>query len=290
MAALENSILTADTVTALDEEWNHNFDQEVEQLQQVLGIFSPEVMTAGAAIYRRKITGELNTAKVAEGDVVPLSHYKTDKEAIGTVDIVPYATFTTLQAMNSQGVAAALRTDRKFMKDIRSKILSGFYTSLASAATGTATGTTLQAVLAQSDAKLGATMEDNADAADRVIHFVNTYDIADYLATAQVTVQTLFGMQYLADFLGVQNIVMTNKVAKGSVIVTPAENIHLYAADLNAASTGELVYAVSESGVVGVAHKADYERVGVRTNVVTGMRLEPEIADYIVKGTIAPAA
>lgn len=290
MAALENSILSADTITALDAEWNHNFDQELDQLQQVLGIFAPEVMTAGTALYRRKITGALNDAAVAEGDIVPLSHYKTDKTAIGAVDIKPYATFTSLQAMNAQGVAAALRTDGKFMKDIRSGILANFYSALASASTGTATGTTLQAVLAQADAKLGATMEDNADSADRVIHFVNTYDIADYLATATVTVQTLFGMQYLADFLGVQNIVMTNKVAKGTVIVTPAENIHVYAADLNAASTGELVYAVSESGVIGVAHKADYDRVGVRTNVVTGMRIEPEITDYIVKGTIAPSA
>lgn len=230
------------------------------------------------------------STNVAEGDEVPLSKYAVDKTPIGEIELNPYRKITTAQAVLKSGYEnAIMRTDTKMVKDIRADIISKFFAFLANG-TGTASGTTLQAALAQADAKLDDAMETNGDKADRIVHFVNRFDIADYLATATVTLQNAFGMSYIQNFLGVENIFVTSKVPKGTIFVTPAENIHMYGIDFGALSQAGLAYASYENSLIGVNHVPTYNRVSAETNVVTGSTLLAEITNYIVKSTIAPGA
>lgn len=289
MAALDNQIAAADVVEALDQEFIANFNGEVSRLTEILGIFAPEVVAAGTAMYQYTVTGSLDGTTVAEGDEVPLSKYEVAKTPIGEHTMKPYRKLVTAQAIAKSGFEnAVLRTDRKMLKDIRKGILDGFFEFLATG-TGTASGAGLQMALAQADAKLSDELEKSGDSADRVIHFVNTYDIADYLGKADVTVQTVFGMQYLQNFLGVTDIFVTNKVAKGTLYATPVENIRLYGIDFGALGSAGLEYTVQDGGLIGVHHEPNYSRTSSETHALVGCDLLAEVKNYIVKGTVSAA-
>ena len=335
-----NTITTNDVVTALDQEFAANFDHDVEQLTDILGIVSPEIVAAGTALYQYKVSGELNngdyapteddavvegkayytrtgtegaysyepvaepkTADIAtyyelvgpsgtsytEGDLVALSHYKVDKVPIGDTSFIPYRKVTTAQAIAKSGFDnAVLKTDGKMLKDVRAAIVDYFYKHLDADGVATASAATLQALLAQSEAKLQDALERNHDSAGRIIHWVNRFDVADYLATAQVSMQTAFGMTYLESFLGIEDVIVTSAIAKGTVFATPDENLRLYGVDFGSLGEAGLAYEVSDSGLIGVHHDPKYNRTSVETNVLTGAHLLPEVLDYIVKGTIVP--
>lgn len=285
----------------LTREFIANFNQDTDNLLRLLGIVSPERVGAGYTLTQHKVTGSLNNAAdengssgsaYVEGDLVSLSKYTMAETAIAKVRLRPYRKVTSAQAIAEHGsVPAVVRTDQKMLADIRADILSQFFTFLGTG-TGTATGKTLQACLAYMDAKLMGTLEDNNDngAAYSLVHFVNRADVADYLATAQVTTQTAYGMTYIQDFLGVQNVFVTNKVTAKAPIVTASQNLHMYAPEFGELAQAGLSYTQSDSGLIGVNHNAVYDHVSVETNVLTGATLFAEVTDYIVKGTIAPGA
>ena len=83
------------------------------------------------------------------------------------------------------------------------------------------------------------------------------------------------------------NVFLTNKVDKGGLYVTPAENVHIFGLDFGALSQAGLAYATDANGLIGVAHGPAYDRVSVETHVLSGCTLFPEVKDYIVKGTVA---
>lgn len=290
MAALTNTIKTEDVVTALDVEFSANFDQEVNQLVEILGIFGVETVKAGTAMYQYQVTGSLNTATVDEGDEVPLSKYEVKKVPIGEFTIHPYRKLTTAQAILKSGFENAVRkTDHKMVKDMRANILNDFFTFLGNG-TGTSTGAGLQAALIMAKTALEDKLEDNNDATDKVIFFVNRTDIAGYLATAEITTQTLFGMTYIKDFLGIGDVFVTNKVTQGTMYATPVENIHIYGVDFGELDTAGISYEVQENSLIGVHHQPAYDRTSAETYALSGATFLPEVKDYIVKGTVTEAA
>ena len=286
MAALTNTTTSADIANALDQEMVENFTGELSKLTDIIGIISPEVIPAGTALYTYKVSGTLTNGDVDEGDEVPLSKYDVTKTPIGEVPLSKYRKLTTAEAILKGGYENSIyKTDKKMVKDVRSDILDSFFTFLGTG-TGTATGTGLQSALAYADAALQTAMEANGDSADRVIHFVNPTDIADYLANAQVTLQTVFGMQYLQTFLGVTDVFVTSRVPENTVYVTPAENIHLYGIDFATLGSTGLSYTTQDGGLIGVSHNVDYTRVSAETHVLSGVLMLAEILNYVVKATI----
>ena len=314
MAVTTNTTTTTDLNSALDQEMVMNFTGESDRLLEILGLLgSVETMTAGQALQQVTITGTLNNAKTdastlpgesgsvtlgsssgtayVEGDEVALSKYTVAKTPVGVVEVEPYRKLTTAQAILKSGYeVAVLRTDRKMLAQVRSQIISNFFTFLATG-TGTSTaGASLQAMLANMDASLGDTLETNSDESERIIHFINRQDAAEYLGAKEVTTQTAFGMTYMQDFLGIQNVFVTNKVTKGTAWATPVENIHAFGLDFSSLATAGLTYTQEANGLIGVAHTPAYDRVSAETHVINGMLLFPEVKNYMVKGTITPTA
>lgn len=290
MAALNNQIAAEDVVAALDVEMVQNFDDEVNQLVEILDMFGVEVMAAGTALYQFEVSGTLADGVVAEGDETPLSKYTVKKKSIGELAVKPYRKLTTAQAILKGGfVNAVAKTDKKMVKDIRASVAKDFFAALAKG-TGTAKGKGLQGALAKADAALGNELEKNSDAADRIVHFVNRDDIADYLAEASVTTQTVFGMEYIKNFLGVTDIFVTSKVAAGTVYATPVENLHIYGVDFAALGQAGLEYTSGDGSLIGVHHSAAYDRTSAETYALVGAAFVPEVLNYIVKGTIEAAA
>lgn len=305
MTAPTNVINSAAINYGLSREFAANFNHDTNQLMQYMGIIAPEPVAAGYGLEQHTVKGSLNnqgseasdaaTAGTSgtgyvEGDLVALSKFTVDSKPVGKAKLLPYRKVTTAQAIAEHGVRwSVLNTDSKMLAAVRADILKQFFDFLGNG-TGTATGKTLQAALVQSEAKLGDALETNNDTPTTTIHFVSRFDVADYLSNATVTTQTAFGMNYLEDFLGIQNVLVSSNVPKGTIYTTDAANIHCFSQDFSSLADAGLVYVTSDNGLIGVAHTTIYDHVSVETDVLTGMLLFPEVTDYIVKGTIAPGA
>lgn len=299
MAAPTNLVDSEAINYGLTREFINHFNQDADGLMGILGITSPEIVPAGYTLTQYKVGGALNNQATGtdgtsgtgyvEGDLVALSKYSVTPTSIGKVTLRPYRKVTSAQAISEKGhVPAVMRTDSKMLGDIRADLVDTFFTFLA-AGTGTATGKTLQAALAYGEQALLDELEDNGDAGAgaTLTHWVNRADAAAYLADAEITTQTSFGLTYLENFLGVANVIVTSKVPSGTVYVTPSENLHLYGADFAELSASGLTYELSDSGLIGVAHQPVYDHVSVETDVLTGALLFAEVTDYVVKSTIA---
>lgn len=310
MATLPNTSDAAALNAALDQEFIANFTQDMDRLAEILGIFGTETIAAGSTLKMLKVTGTLNNAKTdaskadgtgtgavtlgsssgtayVEGDEVALSKFSAQHEAVAEAVARPYRKLTTAAAIQRSGYeAAVLKTDQKMASLVRNDIVAQLFAFLANG-TGTASGKGLQACAANVDAALGDALETNGDSTSRVIHFVSRQDAAEYIGNATITDQSAFGLTYLESFVGLTNVFLTNKVAKGTIYATPAENLHIFASDMSALSRAGLAYATDAGGLIGVAHAPAYDRVSVETNILTGATIFPEVKDYIVKGTIS---
>lgn len=225
-----------------------------------------------------------------EGDFIARSKYSLSRTQIGEVEFYPYAKQTTAQAILKAGFEkAVLRTDRKAQQQLRAAIISDFFAFLGNGTSVTcpASGSTwnLQEALAYTAAKLGDVMETANEEPDDVVTFVNRQDAAAYLGSATITTQDAFGMTYLESFLGTPNVMLTNRVAQGSLFATPIENVHVYGLDFGSLGTAGLDYVTNDYGLVGVHHEPDYNYGSVETFLVRGCKFIPENTDFIVKGS-----
>lgn len=282
MPAPENLITSNDIDHSLDVQMALNFDQEYDRLAEILGIFSPEVVAAGTAKYVYEVTGNLNSEQVGEGEEVKLSKYTVKKVPIGEHNIRKYRKGTSAEAILKSGYEnSVLRTDRKMIQNARAEVIGDFFAFMAKG-TGKAEGDDLQGALAFGDAALSNALEENGDEGSEFVHFVNRNDVAGYLAKKDVTTQTVFGMDYLQDFLGVKHMFITSKVPAGQVYVTMAENIHVYGVDFAALSEAGLSYETQGNALIGVHHTGAYSHASAETHMIVGCDLLAEVLDYIV--------
>ena len=297
MAAPENIIKASDIDGALSQEFIRNFNGSFDRLAEIMGIFGVETRAAGTALYQYTVSGSLNNSAgydsssgtaYVEGDEVALSHYAVTKTPVGELGFKPYRKRTTAAAIQKGGYEqAVLRTDKEMLNNLRTQLLNEFFTDLTTTSgASTATGQGMQKALANMDAKMNDLLETKGFSVGRCIRFVNPYDIAGYLGAANVGLATLYGMNYLQNFLGVTDIVVTNKVTQGDIWMTPVENIRFFAADFSELSRGGLTYTISDHGIIGVTHEANLARVSTETHVLSALTMMTEYADLVVHGTI----
>jgi hypothetical protein len=286
MAVIPNTT-TADAVnTALSELAVKQFTGDFDRLAGILGITGVETVQAGHQLEQIEYSGTLAAGAYTEGDEVPLTKITAIKKPIGKIDLKPYRRVTTAQAVLASGMdVAVLGTDRKVMSLVRNGVVGDFIATVKTG-TGAVEGKNLQAAIAAAIGKLNASMEGNGDATSQVIVIANTEDIYAYLGDAPVTTQTLFGMTYIADFLGLGGLFATSKVDKGAVYVTAAENIKAYGVDMAGLNAAGFPYLSDENGLIGVAHVPALDRVSVESDFIAGARFVAEVTNYIVKGTI----
>lgn len=289
MAAIDNTTKVADTVKALDIEAITAYKQDHDRLMEILGIFGVETVPAGAALFRYKVTGELNTAEVGEGEETPLSKYKVERDPFSVADPRPFRRLITGVSILRGGYEnSVLRGDRKMMTAMRNLVVDEFFEFLEGG-TLTATGKSLPGALAQADCAIRNELESKDDTCEAIFHFVNRSDIADYLEDNPITLQTIYGMEYVKAYLGVENIFVTSRVPAGTVLATPVENIHVYGIDFATLSDAGLSYETDESGLIGVHHAPNYARNSCEVFALLGDTITAEIVNYIVKATFGDA-
>ena len=116
---------------------------------------------------------------------------------------------------------------------------------------------------------------------------MNPLDVADYLATANVTMQNAFGMTYLENFLGLGNVFFNSSVPRGTIYATAQDNLVLYYVPVNGADLGEVfAFSSDETGYIGIYEEPDYTNMTASDTVVNGMVLFAERIDGIVVSSI----
>lgn len=288
MAAETNLIKKEDLVRAREIEFVTLFGESINKLVEALGVTRKIPKQAGYTLKTYKAKGTLQDGTVAEGDLIPLSKYQTEAVSYAEIVLKKWRKATSAEAIIEKGYDQAVQvTTDRMLKDVQKGIRSDFFTFLATG-TGTATGATFQAALAQAWGQLQVLFEDDSIEA---IYFMNPLDVADYLATAQITTQTAFGMTYVENFLGLGTVIFDSKVKKGEIYATAKDNIVLYYVPVNGADLeNAFSFTADQTGLIGIHEEADYKHMTAEDTVMSGVVLFAERLDGIVKSTITPGA
>lgn len=285
-----NTVKEADLAKTRDVDFTLQFESNIQTLVNMLGVTRLIPKNAGEVLKVYKVTGSLkDDGVVKEGEVIPLSKYSTTYTAVGEAKLKKWRKMTTGEAISSKGYAQAVNdTNNKMLRHVQDKIRADFIAFLATGSS-TTEGVGLQGALAQAWGQLQVKFEDTSAQA---VYFANPLDVADYLGTAQVSLQTAFGMSYIENFLGIGTLILASDVPKGTVYATAAENIVGYYIPVDSADMGTAFeLTADETGLIGIHTGAEYSTLGVETVVVSGVGFFAENLAGIVKATIeAPAA
>lgn len=284
-SAETNVITTSQMVKVREVDFVNRFvDFSLKKLIEALGVTRKIPLIEGTSLYVYKTTGTLQDGSVPEGEIIPLSQYERTKTQIGEIGIKKWRKATTAEAIKKSGYNEAVNmTDAKMMQDIQTGIRTSFF-SFLNGLNGTVIGaSTLQAVIAKTWGKLQVLFENDSV---EVVHFINPLTIADYLATATITMQTAFGMNYIQDFLGMGTVIMNSAIPEGHVISTAKENIILYYLTMNGEVAQAFNLTADETGYVGVHASQTDNRAQLEIMAMSGIQFLVEYADGVVLGQI----
>ena len=287
MAAEENLIKSADLVRAREIEFVSMFGDSLKKLIEALGVTRKIAKQAGYTLKAYKATGTLQDGNVAEGDLIPLSKYKTEAVAFNEITLKKWRKATSAEAIIEKGYDQAVEmTTDAMLKDVQKGIRTSFFNFLATG-TGVATGATFQATLANAWGQLQVLFEDDEIES---VYFMNPLDVADYLGTAQISLQTAFGMTYVENFLGLGTVILNSSVPKGKIYATAKNNLVLYYIPVNGADLNEAFsFTADQLGLIGIHAAPDYTNMTASDTVVSGIVLFAERIDGVVVGTISGA-
>lgn len=280
----DNLIKNEDLVRAREVEFTFMFGENLRKLMEALGITRKIPKQAGTNLKAYKATGTLEDGTVPEGEIIPLSHYKTEAVSFDEITLNKWRKATTAEAIIEKGYtqAVTMTTDR-MLKDVQKGIRTKFFNFLATG-TGAVSGTSFQETLAQAWGQLQILFEDDDFEA---VYFMNPLDVADYLGSANISLQEAFGMTYVKDFLGLGTVIFNGSVPKGKIYGTAKENIVLYYVPVNGADLNEAFTFTSDAtGLIGIHEKPDYDNMTASDTVICGIVLFAERIDGIVVGTI----
>ena len=285
MAAEVNLIKKSDLAKAREIDFVNTFSSSARKLIEALGVTRMIPKQAGTVLKAYKATGTLQSGAVAEGDTIPLSKYTTEPVALGEITLKKWRKATSAEAIIERGYDQAVdMTTDKMLSDVQKNIRSDFFTFLATG-TGKASGATFQAALAQAWGQLQVLFEDDEIGS---VYFMNPLDVADYLATANITLQSAFGMSYVENFLGLGTVIFNSSVPKGKIYATAKDNIVLYYVPVNGADLGEAFdFTSDETGYIGIHEEPDYTNMTASDTVINGMVLFAERLDGIVVASIS---
>jgi hypothetical protein len=285
MAAETNTIMQADLARVRVVDFNYQFTGSINKLMEALGVTRKIAVQEGAALKMLKVTGTLQDGAVAEGDLIPLSKYQTTEVPVGEAKLNKWRKGTTAEAILKAGYDQAVgATTDQMVKDAQRTIRTDLFTFMGKG-TGTASGSGLQAALANGWGKLSVLFEDDAIEA---VYFLNPMDVSDYLGGAQVTMQTVFGMTYIENFLGLGTVILNSNVPEGKYYATAKGNIVTYFINVGAGDIGSVFQLTTdETGYIGIREYLDEDHAMVMDLVMSGVTFFPERQDGIVVGTIA---
>ena len=288
MAAESNLITTNEMRRVREVDFVTQFTHtSLAKLLEVLGVTRKIPMMEGTTMYVYSTSGTLQNGAVDEGDIIPLSQYETTKTPIGEITLKKWRKAVSAEAIKKSGYnASVVDTDAALLRDVQAGIRTDLFSFLNGTITGSTavTGNGLQEALANAWAQLQIKFEDDTAEA---VYFVNPLDVAPYLASANITTQTAFGMNYVEDFLGLGTVIMSSRITQGEFVATAKENLIMYYLTMNGDIANAFSLTSDETGYIGI--KSGYqneERAQIESLVMSGIQVLVEYAAGVIKGEI----
>ena len=246
MAVKENvTVSTQFTTSAREVDFVTRFNDNWDALRNILGIMRPIRKAPGTKLvsYKASVDGGLKGGTtVAEGDEIPFTKMKVDPVAYGDIEVAKYAKSVTIESVAKYGAAVAVeKTDDAFLVALQNKILGDFYTFLNTGSLAVAAKTFQQGLALAKGNVLNKFASMDKDVTE-VVGFANILDLYDYLGEKEITMQTMFGLTYVENFLGYRTLFLLPEkyIARNKVIALPVENIDLYNIQLYSNELGKI--------------------------------------------------
>ena len=285
--AAENN-LTEKFAKAQSIDFVEQFGKSIKKLLEMLKIERRMTLPVGATIktYSSKVT--LDGTKVAKGDIIPLSKVETTEGDPIELAWDKKRKAVAIEDIQAYGFEQAVsKTDTELLRELQKEIKKNFFVQLAKGTTSVS-GVGLQGAMAKAWGGVAGKFEDDDVT---TIAFVNPTDVADYLATAQITVQTAFGLRYVENFLGVDVAIMSTSVPAKTLYATASDNLCLAQANMAGSEIAKAFdFTTDETGIIGVTHDVNKQRLTAETVTASATVLFAERLDGIVKATITEAA
>ena len=259
------------------------FESDLHNLLALLGKEDVNVVAPGTAFKIYKSSGALSAATVAEKALIPDSGIAVDDGTLVEVDFSKFRNLVSIEKIAKIGYDRAVGgANTELVRQAQAKVRQSVIAATNVTGTGTATAATFKAKLAKGAAYVAKKFE---DVVYSPIHFVNTDDAYDYLGSSDITIQNAFGIQYIADFMGLGTVILDSNITAGTVFSTACENLDVVAA--NCAMIDGMEMTTDESGLIAVHVSPKYENGAIETVVYSGIKALPVFADRVCKVTTA---
>lgn len=272
-------------VTAREVDFVTRFGDNWDALKDILGIMRPIQKTAGTTLKSYTASVTLADGDVDAGCVIPYSKSTITEVAKDDLKIEKYAKAVPVEDVDKYGADIAVaKTDDAFLAELQNKVMDRFYTKLTGdtyALTG-AYGT-FQMAVAMAVGMVRDKFKKMKKDITSVVVFVNTLDAYAYLGQANISIQNMFGIEYVQDFLGAKTMILSSELERGKVIAIPSENMDLYYLDPSAefAKLG-LTYTVNGvTPLIGIHVQGNYTTAVGESFALMGMALWFEYADGV---------
>lgn len=280
-----NSVINLGLAAAYDAA--DQFGNRANSFFNLVDEFNKHPLSIGTVINQYKADKvTLASGDVEPGAIIPLSNVEAEVVSTKTLAFKKYRALVPGETVQKYGYERAFnKTIGSLVSKVQKEIRQGVLDSLA-AGTGSRTGTSFQQLLARNTAAVKIAFGDDDPQA---VSFVNTNDAYEYLGAADITVQTLFGLDYIENFMNNKLVFLSGDIPEGTVYTTAVGNLNVFYADVN----GELssmgtAFATDESGLIGVSVGYSDERFAEQAVVVHAVEWLPERLDGVIVGTITP--
>lgn len=272
------------------------FAQKFAALQELIGVSGIIEKPAGTSIKIKKATlkGSGLTASPAEATEIGYTDFTVRETPIGELNIEKYRKGVSIESINTYGYDVAVqKTDDAFLAALQSKITDDMYSTLISAGTAKQGGATLQATIAKAKAEVIKAFRGLNLEAINTMAFVNIDDFYDYLGTAEISVQTAFGLSYVKNFLGFDNIILSEKVPTKKVLATAGNNLNIFHVDPSSsdfAKAGLQFATDGEANLIGYHVEGNYGTAVSDAFAIMGITIAPEYANGLIVASVTTAS
>lgn len=277
-------------VSAREIDFVTRFGTSWQALAEVLGIMNPVRKEAGTKLVSYTASVDLEDGDVPEGAVIPYSKATVVEVAHADLTLKKYAKAVTVEDVNKYGAKIAVqKTDDAFLNELQTKVMDDFYGFIeANDSTLDGTEATWQMAVAMAIGKVRDKFKKMRKNVSNIVVFVNTLDAYKYLGSADISIQSLFGIDYVQNFMGAQTMILSSEIEENEVIAIPADNIVLYYIDPSSAFADlGLVYATDgDTNLIGFHAEGNYTTAVGESFALMGMKLWAEYVDGIAKITV----
>lgn len=279
-----NLTATADIIAVREVDFVSRFANNWQDLRDIMGVSRLVPKVPGTVLKSRYAEVTLQSGAVGEGQAIPYSQAEVKEKDYAPIVIDKYKKAVSAEAIADHGYEAAVQlTDDQFLYELQGTVLDAFYDYLQTGTLIRAAGT-FQAALAKAQGEVRNKWKKMKKGISEIVGFCNILDAYTYLGAADISVQTMFGMNYIENFLGYKRLFLTSEIPSGKVVATPVENLVLYyinPSDSDFARAGLDFRVDGDTPLIGFHVEGNYSTLVSESTAIMGMVLFAEYIDGI---------